>query len=469
MRRGTLRLMMVLLSSMAIALGLTGVAQARQHHVTLLNVHGIINPVVERFIARGVEQAEGDGSALVVIQLDTPGGELDSTRKITQHLLNAQVPSVVFVAPRGARAASAGTFIAAAANFAVMAPGTNIGAASPVASGGEDLPPTLKSKAFADAAAEMRSIATLRGRNADKLEATVLQAQSFTAEEAVEYRMADFTAGDLDELLAKLDGQQAQLSPPGGSVVVLATQGTAVDVVEFSLVERFLRFISDPNISFLLLSLGGLGLLVELINPGLVAPGVVGAILLILAFLAFGNLPVNWAGVALILLAVVLALLEAYVSGFGVLGVGAIVSFILGSMLLFFHTGAPSPTMPRVGVSLWVLVPTVVVLAGGGGWVFWTIMKSRREQPGVYTPSILGATGYVVTELAPRGTVQVAGEEWTAISENRETIRAGQEIRVIRTSGNTLTVVPLDVTPEGRTMGDEPQNKGTPPDTARGG
>ena len=451
-----LRPLVVLILIGAVTLGLVGVAHAKQRHVTVLEVNGIINQVTERFIAREVRRAEDEEATLIIIKLDTPGGLLDSTRKITQELLNSDVPSVVYVTPRGAQAASAGTFITAAATFAVMSPGTNIGAASPVGSSGEDLPSTLKSKAFNDAAAEMRGIATLRGRNAEKLEATVLQALSFTAEEAVKSNIVDFIASDLDDLLAQLNGREAQLRPPTGPKVVLDTQGVVVHTSSMSLVDRFLRFISNPNVAFLLLSLGSLGLLVELVSPGLVAPGVVGGILLVLALVGLGNLSVNWAGVVLILLAVVLVVLEFYVAGFGILGVGAIVSFILGSMLLFFHGGSPSPTMPGIGVSLWVLAPTTVVLAGGGGWVFWTILKSRREQPDAGTPRILGATGYVVTELSPRGTVQVAGEEWTAVSESRETIPPGQEVSVTQTSGNTLTVVPLSVSPEGRTIPKEP-------------
>lgn len=440
----TLSWMVTLLSAAAIAGGVTGLAQAQEKHVLLLEVQGVIGPVTDRFIASGIQRAEKEGAALVIIRLDTPGGLLDSTRQITQHLLNADVPTAVFVAPRGAQAASAGTFIAAAANFAVMAPGTNIGAASPVGSSGEDLPSTLKSKAFSDAAAEMRSIADLRGRNAEKLEATVLQALSFTAEEAVEANMVDFVAGDVDQLLAQLQGQEVQMQPPTGRRVVMDVQGATVRTMDMSVVEWFLRFISDPNIAFLLLSLGSLGIVVELWNPGMVVPGVVGAILLVLAFVALGNLPVNWAGVTLILLAGVLAVLEVHASGFGILGIGAIISFVLGGLFLFFHGSVPSPTMPSMGVSLWVLVPTGVVLAGGGGWVVWTIVRSRREQSGEEAPRVLGATGYVVTELAPRGVVQVAGEQWTAVSEDRETIPAGQEIRVIRVSGATVTVVPAE-------------------------
>ncbi|MCZ6789517.1 MAG: nodulation protein NfeD, partial [Chloroflexi bacterium] len=329
-------------SLLAMAGGLIGTvtAQGQDRHVLSLEVDGIITPVVERFIERAIERGEERDAELVLIHLDTPGGLLSSTRKIVEHLLNAEVPTAVYVSPRGAFAASAGTFITAAANFAVMAPGTNIGAASPVGSGGEELGETIKDKVTNDAAALMRSIADERGRNSDTLEETVLEATSYSAQEAVELNMVDFIADDLDDLLTQLHGREA-VTPAG--VVVLNTRDVEIEGFDMSLVERFLQFLSDPNISFLLLSLGGLGIFVELLNPGLIVPGLVGIILLVLAFVTFGNLPVNWAGVVLILLAVALATLEYYVAGFGVLGVGAIICFVLGSLLLFFHTGAPSP------------------------------------------------------------------------------------------------------------------------------
>ena len=441
MIRGKLRLPVGLLSAVAIVGGFLGVVHAQQRHVLLLEVDGIINPVTEGFIARGVAQAEGQGASLIIVQLDTPGGLLDSTRKIVQHLLNAELPSVVYVTPRGARAASAGTFIAAAATFAVMAPGTNIGAASPVGGDGEELPKTLKSKVTNDAAAEMRTIAELRGRNQEKLEATVLQALSFTSEEAVESGMVDFLAGNLDELLAQLNGREALVRPPGGPRQVLETQEVIVRTMEMSLVERFLGFLSDPNVSFMLLSLGSLGIFVELLNPGLIVPGVTGLILLILSYVALGNLPVNWAGVMLILLAVALAVMEVYVAGFGVLGVGAIVSFILGGVFLFFHTGAPSPTMPRIGVSPWFLVSTALVLSGGGGWVITTIIRSRRGplDPGV--AGLVGQMAEVATDLVPRGTVRLESQLWTAVAQGSDRISSGHRVKVVKVDGIILTVI----------------------------
>ena len=428
---------------LAVAGGLTGIAaaQGQGRHVLRIEVEGIINPVVDRFIARAVERAEEREAELLVIRLDTPGGLLGSTRNIVEHLLNAEVPTAVYVAPRGAFAASAGTFITAAGTFAVMSPGTNFGAASPVGGGGEELPETLKDKVTNDAAALMRSIADERGRNGEKLEETVRQATAYTAEEAVELNMIDFVAKDLADLLEQLHGREA-ITPAG--TVIMNTRDAEVRELRMSLVERMLVFLSDPNISFLLLSMGSLGILVELLNPGLVAPGVVGAILLILAFVTFGNLPVNWAGAALILLAVALTVLEVYVVGFGVLGVGAIISFVLGGFLLFFHTGAPSPTMPSVRVSLWVLLPTAAVLGGGGAWALTTIIRSRGGEPEQGMAGLVGQLAEVATDLAPRGTVHLENQLWTAVVEGSDRIDAGETVQVVEVEGIILTVARPD-------------------------
>ena len=445
----TWRTFIALLSLLSIAAGLTGSVQGQQRHVLLLEVDGIINPISEGFIARGIERAEKEGAEMVIIRLDTPGGMLDSTRKITQHLLEADVPSAVYVAPRGARAASAGTFITAAANFAVMAPSTNIGAASPISGSGEDLPDTLKSKAFQDAAAEMRGIADARGRNAGQLEATVLEALSFTSEEALAENMIDFIASDVDDLLQQVHGLETPLRPPGGPRVTLDTQGITVQTMELSLVERLLRFLANPNISFLLLSLGGLGLFVELLNPGLILPGVTGIILLVLAWVVLGNLPVNWAGAILILLAFGLALLEYYVAGFGVLGVGAIVCLLLGGLLLFFHTGVPSPTAPpSISVSLWVLIPTVLVLGFGGGLVIRFAYQSRHGPPDPEVVDLIGQVVETTSDLNPRGTVRARGETWTAVLEGRGSLSEGQQVRIVAVDGIMLTVAPIENTTE---------------------
>ena len=436
------RSLVLFFSIICIAAGLTGPALAQQRHVLVLEIDGIVHPISEGFIKRGVEKATSDGAELIIIELDTPGGLLNSTRDITQHLLEAKVPSVVYVSPRGAQAASAGTFIASAANFSAMAPGTNIGAASPVSGTGEELTDTQKAKVFNDAAAEMRSIATLRGRNAEKLEATVLQSLSYTASEALEENVVDLLASDLADLLVKLDGLQTVVQPPDGAKVTIETAGLSIRRLDMSLVEKVLNFLADPNISFLLLTLGGIGVIAELYNPGNIYPGVTGVILLVLAWVSLGNLPVNWAGVVLIAFAIALGTLEVYVAGFGVLGVGAIISFCIGGLLLFFHTGTSSPmSQLSVSVSLWVLIPVVSTVGLTGGILSWFAYKSRDGK--LDTPAVptIGEIAIVTSDLNPKGTVHARNELWTAISEEEgDLISNGVQVKVVKVDGIVLTV-----------------------------
>ena len=373
----------------------------------------------------------------MIIQLDTPGGLLSSAREIVQELLEAEVPVAVYVSPQGARAGSAGTFITAAANFAVMAPGTNIGAATPVSGTGEDLGETLKNKVTNDAAALIRSVAEERGRNADKLEETVRDATSFTAVEAVEFNVVDFIAKDLDDLLDQLHGSVAETA---AGPRTLDLRDLPLRRLNKNLLEHFLDFISDPNISFLLLSIGGLGIVIEMFNPGLIVPAVVGVICLLLAFLALGNLPVNWAGVIFILLAIVLAVLEIQVAGFGILGAGAIVAFIVGGLIMFTQFGGASPTLPPVSVSRWLLGGTGAVLGGVMGYVVLVAYQSRKAGRQADQPSLLGEVGTITAELAPRGIVQVGNETWTAASEYGNVIAVGESVRVTKVDGLILTV-----------------------------
>ncbi len=435
----------LLLAALVALLGVAGLAtvspdaaaKGGDSQVLVVRVHGVINSVKGDLIARTLAQAREQRAALVIIELDTPGGLLDSTREIVTELLQSPVPVAVYVSPRGARAGSAGTFITAAAHFAVMAPGTNIGAATPVSSTGEDLGKTLASKATNDAAALIRSIAQERGRNQEKLEETVRQAVSFTASEAVDLKVVDLVAEDLADLLALVDGRVA-VTPAGPRTLV--TRGLSPERVGESPLEYFLDFISNPNVAFILLSLGTLGLAIELFNPGLIVPGVVGAILLLLAFLALGNLPVNWAGVAFIVLAGVLALLETQVAGFGVLGVGAIISFMAGGLLLFSQFGDVSPTLPRVAVSKWVLAGTAVVLGAAMLYTVRVILQSRGGGPESPAGLLVGSAGTVTTALAPRGVVQLGSETWTAVSEDGTVIAEGAPVRVARVDGLVLTV-----------------------------
>ena len=405
----------------------------------VINVDGIINGVKHRYISRSIEEAQGTGADLLVIELDTPGGLVDSTRDIVAVLLESPVPVAVYVSPQGARAGSAGTFITAAGHVAAMAPGTNIGAATPVSGTGEALEETLASKVENDAAALIRSIAQERGRNEDALERTVREAASFSANEALELDIIDFVVEDLDHLLRQIDGHRVELvGEPEGRV--LQTENMQLRRLDKNLLEGFLEFISDPNVSFLLLTIGGLGIVFELFSPGLIVPGVTGVICLLLALLAFGNLPVNWAAAAFILLAVILAVLETQVSGFGVLGVGSIISLVLGGLLLFTQFGDVSPTLPKVGVNRWLLGGTATVLGLGLIYVVSEIYSAKikgRDSTRTIEP---GMAATVTVALNPTGVVRVENETWTAVTEDGNVIESGESVKVIQVNGLILTV-----------------------------
>ena len=413
-------------------------------HALIMQVDGVINSVNGRFVSRAIEQSEEDRATLLIIELNTPGGLLGSTREIVQLLLESPIPIAVFVSPKGARAGSAGTFITAAGNLAVMAPGTNIGAAAPISSNGGDLEDTLASKVENDAAALIRSIAQTRGRNQDKLEATVRSAASYSAQEALADNVVDLIAENVDELLSKLNGLSVQTSL---GTVVLETNGLEIRSFKKSILEHFLEVISDPNVSFLLLMVGGLGIVVEIFNPGLVGPGVIGVICLLLAFLALGNLPVNWAGVVFILLAVVLIVLEIAVSGFGILGVGAIVSLIVGGFLLFNQFGDISPYQPFFNVNRWLLYGSSGVVGVAMTYVGLSAYQLRREVSPEKSHSLIGMQATVTAELSPRGIVLVGNETWTAISDDGRVITTGESVEVQSEDGLILTVS-LFVNPE---------------------
>ena len=433
---GAFRILWLLLMFFSVLAGLVGqsLAHAQAPSVLVIKVDGVINGLKERFISRAIDKAVDEGATLVVIELDTPGGLLSSTREIVEELLEAPLPVAVYVSPRGARAGSAGTFITAAGHFAVMAPGTNIGAATPISGTGEELGETLASKVENDAAALIRSIAQERGRNEDKLEETVREAASFSAKEAVELNVVDFIAADLGDLLFQLNGRVVETAV---GTRTLDTRDLTIRRLNKTLLENFVEFISNPNVSFLLFSIGGLGIVIELFNPGLIGPGVVGVIALLLAFLAFGNLPVSWAGVAFILVAFVLVALEIMVAGFGILGIGAIVSFIVGGVILF---GGDSPTMPSESVSRWLVGGIAGAMALTLSFVVRVIYQSRRAGDQSLRPSMVGMSGTVTGELAPRGVIRLGSETWTAISEDGNVISVGEPVKVSKVVGLILTV-----------------------------
>ena len=419
----------------------SALAQSGSNQAMVMEINGAINPVKVRYLERGLNAAEDSGAALILIRLDTPGGLLVSTREMVELMLESGVPTVVYVAPSGAQAGSAGTFLAAAANFAVMAPGTNIGAATPVSATGEEMGETMSNKATNDAAAWIRSIAEERGRNAQKLEETVRLGASFTASEAQSLGMIDLVATDVDDLLSQLHGREVVTRTGSWE---LDTEDMDTRPLDRNALEYFLEFLANPDVAFLLLTLGGLAVVIELFNPGMIIPGVTGVILLILAFLALGSLPVNWAGVALIILAMALGFLETQVSGFGVLGVGAVVCLVLGGFLLFAQFGGPSPTLGSVAVNPFLIAGTAAALGGGLLYLVWAIRKSQKADRGEDTIRLLGQVGTVTTELSPRGVVRMEDGNWTAVSEDRQVIVEGKQVIVVGMDDLVLTVIPFD-------------------------
>ncbi len=423
--------------------GLAGTALAQSREAHVVEVDGIISPITDRYITRALEDVERSGAEAVVITLDTPGGLLSATRDITETLLAAPVPVIVYVFPQGAHAASAGTFITAAGHIAAMAPGTNIGAASPVGGQGEDLNETLESKVFEDTAALIRSIAEVRGRPSEPLEATVLEAKSYTAEEAVELGIVDVIAVNMNDLLKQIDGQSVVvITTDGERTVTLHTAEAPVRNIQMGLFDRILSYIADPNVAFLLISLGGVGLFVEFWNPGLIFPGVAGLLALVLGLAALGSLPGNWAGVALILLAFVLFFVEFNIDGFGVAGALGIASLVLGGVLLFSHFGTPSPVLPDISVSWWAITPVAGVMGIGVLLLSREVGRARREQfrRGTPEPILIGMTGMVSTALAPEGKVRVRGETWNARALDGSHIGRGSSV-VVRTEHGPLLEV----------------------------
>jgi membrane-bound serine protease (ClpP class) len=404
-------------------------------HVDGITVKGVIDPLVAQYVARGIQLAQQDGAQCLVIQLDTPGGSDSAMRDIVQSILNSPLPVVVYVSPAGARAGSAGVFITIAANIAAMAPGTNIGAAHPVAITGE-ITGTMNEKVTNDAAAYARALAERRGRNADWAEEAVRESVSITADEAVASHVVDLIANDLPDLLTKIDGET--VSTASGERQ-LATRDAEIRQVSMSLPQRILHAIVDPNIAYLLFIAGIIGLAAEFFHPGAILPGVTGAICMILALVAFGNLPVNWGGVALIILAVVLFILDIKVAGYA-LSVGGIVAFILGSLMIFSPFGPSSPVMPRLTVS-WPLV--AVMTASIAGFFIFALSAGIRAQRTRVTSGIqamVGATGVATSDLDPQGTVQVKSELWTAVADGGEAIRKGEQVTVVAAEGVRLRV-----------------------------
>ena len=399
--------------------------------VHVLTADGVVGPVMERYLDRGMDAAEDEDGQAVVIRLDTPGGLITSMNDIVKRVLSSEVPVIVYVSPQGGHAASAGTFITMAAHVAAMAPATRIGAATPVGSGGEEIQGPLGDKVTNDAAAQIRALAELRGRNEDWAESAVTEAASANASEALELNVVDLIANDLDELLDSVDGREVTLD--SGREVSLRTADAEVVFNDMNLIERFLDLIADPNIALLLLSLGSLAIFIEIVNPGTIFPGVFGVIAHLLGFFALSVIPFNWAGVALIIFAFVLFGLEIFVPSGGILGVGGVVALVLGGLIL--TSGNP----PEFQVSRWLLIGLAAAMGAMVLFVLVNIMRIRMMPAQTGVESIVGREAVTRSTLDPEGFVFFDGERWSAESEGG-TIQEGERVVITEVHGLKLKV-----------------------------
>ncbi len=440
-------LLLILLSAVSMLAGAVGAQSTR---VDILRVDGAIVPSVASYLDRGIEEAEKNGSALVVIELNTPGGLLSTTEVIVGRILDSEVPVATYV---DRWAGSAGTFITLASHVAAMAPASRIGAASPVSIDSEEgLSETMAKKITEDTAANIRGLAKMRGRNLKAAQATVIEALSFTDQEALglapiqesqrelleldtpylDPPLVDVGAESVDLLISKLDGMKVELARGN---VTISTEGYTKNRNDMNTFERFLQAISDPNIAYILLTLATTGLILELVNPGTILPGVVGAVSLILAFYSLSVLEASWAGILFIVLAFVLFLAEIFTTTFGILTLGGLASLIMGSIILF----GGGPELFQLEINWWVIAIVATVITAVFVFVVSAVVRSQRRRSLTGKEGLLGRVALVQTPLDPTGTVFVEGEIWTARSEGG-TIEPGSEVEVTKVDGLKLWV-----------------------------
>jgi len=393
-----------------------------------VDFQSVIHPVSVEILRHAVDQAKQQQAPFILIRLNTPGGLLEATREIIETIDGSPVPVITFVTPSGGRAASAGFFILLSGDVAAMAAGTRTGAASPVTLG-EPMDPVMRKKVESDAAAALRSIASRHGRNLQAAEAAVLQARSFTSEEALKEKIVDLVVRDEQELWSRLDGWQVKRAD--GSTVTLRTSGVTVQPYELTLREKVVQALADPNLAFLILVAGGLLLYIEFTQPGMILPGVSGAILLLLGLLALSVLPINLAAVGLLILAVVLFVLEAKIVSHGILAAGGVVAMVLGAVLL---VEGPPELRIRWATALAVSIPFGLITV----FLLSLVIRARLRPPATGAEAMVGETGVAETPLNPTGTVFVRGEYWTASAD--EPLEAGARIRVEAVEGLRLRV-----------------------------
>ena len=413
-----------LVISAVLMVGTPGIAAA-ENEVVIIELEGPINPGTAMYVTRGLEKASDKGAGLAILRIDTPGGLASSMRTIIKAILNSPIPVVAWVGPSGAGAASAGVMVTVAAHIAAMAPGTNIGAAHPVTAGGKDIEKTMSEKVVNDMAAYARGIAEDKGRNGEWVEKAIRESVSITAEEALEIKVIDLVAKDIDVLLQLIDGRE--VSVPVGKIIV-KTADIKKTYFRPSWRDRVLKTISDPNIAYILMMIGLAGLYFELSHPGAIFPGVIGAICMILAFFSFQTLPVNYAGLLLIVLAIILFIAEVKVTSYGVLSIGGLISMTIGSIMLF----------EDMRVSLKLMLPTVLLVGGFFVVVASLAFRAYRAKPKGGTDGLLGEIGLVKERIDPEGLIFVHGEYWRATAGER--IEPGEKVEVGGVDGLILKV-----------------------------
>jgi len=433
------RTILITLALLLLATGLTVLAQSGEAggRVVVAEVEGVINPMTARYLERVLVSAVEEKAGAVVLVLDTPGGLESAMRDMVQTMLEAQLPVIVYVSPDGARATSAGMFITLAGHVAAMAPGTHIGAAHPVALGTE-LDETMSTKLASDAAALAQSIASVRGRNTDWPARAVTESVSLVAADAVALNVVDLTAASLDDLLAQVDGREVMVA---GSEWTLSTAGAERHVMPMRWNERLIHAITHPDIAYLLLTLGTFLLLAELAEPGLGVGGVSATVSYILAFMALGSLPLNWAGVALLLVSLVMLAVALLTDADVVITAVALVPFVLGSLILYAPFRPTSPAAPDLRVSPWLIAVMALALGGFAMVVLRALVKASKLPPQSGAERLIGMTGVALTALAPEGEVRVDLENWSAVSSDEE-VQAGTEVVIVGVSGVRLQVRP---------------------------
>jgi len=416
--------------SISVALAFFALGLSAQPKVVAVSIDGVIHPITVEIVSHAIEQAQSEHAELLLIRLDTPGGLLDATRQIIQQISASPVPVVTYVTPSGGRAASAGFFLLEAGDVAAMSPGTNAGAASPVLLTGE-MDQVMRQKVENDAAALLRSMTSRRGRNSQLAETAVREAKAFTEKEMLDQHLIELIASDQQQLFAQLDGRE--ITRWDGHKQVLHTAGAMVVEAQRTLRERLMASIADPNIGFILMVVGALGIYVEFSSPGLIFPGIAGAILLLLGLSSLSILPINWVGVALLVLSVSLFVLEAKFASHGILGLGGTLSMILGALLLI--NGPPEVRIHLI-TALSVSVPFAVITM----FLVTIVIRARRMKVVTGSVGMIGEVGVSQTALEPEGQVLIRGEYWTAIASAN--VPAGARVRVTHVAGMKLVVEP---------------------------